>query len=158
MNKTAIPHPFNDWTDGATVRIKTKGPGRLPTRKVETTGRTNISLTRTQALRLVGAALRGEETYIAYEGEDIIRIFPYLDADTGRMISLAETLGNFRSKLFTGLKLNITSLKGKRQISRDEFDYQMAKARNTKRDHVTPETLVRCPRCGKEFKVGKSLA
>ena len=25
------------------------------------------------------------------------------------------------------------------------------------RDHVTPETVVACPRCGHEFKVGKSL-
>lgn len=158
MSKTAIHLPIADWTDGATVRIKSKGPGRLPMRKVETTGSTRVKLNRTQLTRLVGATHRGEETYIAYEGEDIIRIFPYLDADTGRMFLLAKTLGNFRSKMFTGQKLRLTSPNGRKELSRDEFNEMVESARNEKREHVTPETLVRCPRFGKEFKVGKSLA
>ena len=34
---------------------------------------------------------------------------------------------------------------------------QECRSEAPKRDHVTPETVVTCPRCGYEFKVGKSL-
>ncbi len=156
-NKPTLNELLTDWTEAATVRVKSKGPGHLPSRKVPTTGSAHVKLTRAQVYNILRSVARGEETFIDYEGESIIRIYPHLDADSG-MISLAETLGNFRNKMFTGLRLKLTSPKGKREISREEYDYRMAKVRSSRRDHVTPETLVRCPRCGKEFKVGKSLA
>ncbi len=152
-----MDHAITDWSYAATVRIKNKGAGRLPTRRVPVTGTTKVKLNRTQVMRLVGSVCRGEEAFISYGGEDIIRIYPYLDARTDQMVSLAETLGNFRSKLFTGLKLNFTSAHGGRDIPREEFDLIMAQARASRRAHVTPDTLVTCPKCGTEFRVGKKL-
>ena len=52
--------------------------------------------------------------------------------------------------------------KGARKIAKAEAMERFAlsklpRAQRAERDHVTPETVVACPRCGYEFKVGKSL-
>ena len=43
------------------------------------------------------------------------------------------------------------------ELGRGGLGRDMGKGPRQERAHVTPETVVACPRCGFEFKVGKSL-
>ena len=100
------------------------------------------------------------EVRLAIGGEDAIRLYPCAATDFKTMFVAAETMGEFRHAAYRGRHLSFTSRNGRRKVEEDEIEERVSRACRTggNRAHVSPEKLVRCPKCGFEFKVGKSLS
>lgn len=146
-----------NWDRGAEVLVKTRGRGRLPSRKVKTTGIERIKLTAGQIMEVVRLLREGRDVRFAYEGEDAWRIFPCLNAD-GKMVAVAQSMGSFRLNTYVGKKVRLMSANGRRELEPGEYERRVRKAREERLACVTPDTTVSCPKCGYSFRVGKKLA
>ena len=106
----------------------------------------------------------GLDVHLAFGDEACVRFFACATEDGKRMFVAAQTMGTFRTATYDGLVVSYTSEKGARKIPKAEAMERFALSKmpraqegGQERDHVTPETVVACPRCGYEFKVGRSL-
>ena len=90
---------------------------------------------------------------------DIIRLFPCVKTDMKTMFVTAQSMGDFRECI--GDK-KVRSIHCGKEISDNEVSrlkneqtkaYKEARRRLT----VSPDTMVTCPKCGTEFRVGKQL-
>ena len=156
-NRTRIE--CTDWDEEVPVATWTKGCGRKPARKVLTKGVAKVELTKAQTERIAKMLGSGREVRLAIGGEDAIRLYPCAATDFKTMFVAAETMGEFRHAAYRGRHLAFTSRNGGRNVGEDEIEERVSRACRTggNRAHVSPEKLVRCPKCGFEFKVGKSL-
>ena len=93
------------------------------------------------------------------EGRDVLRLFPCMNTDFTEMFVSAQTLGDFRHKTLEGIKWHTTYHGSDR--SNDEVRELNDTVRdvNSKRKfiEVTPDTVIECPNCGTEIRVGKAL-
>ena len=149
-----------DWDEEVPVATWTKGCGRKPARKVLTKGVAKVELTKAQTERIAKMLGSGMEVRLAVGGEDAVRLYPCAATDFKTMFVAAETIGEFRHAAYRGRHLSFTSRNGARNVGEDEIEERVSRACRTggNRAHVSPEKLVRCPKCGFEFKVGKSLS
>ena len=150
-----------NWDDdGMTVRLS--GGGEKVRRKVLTNGVTLIPVDRATANDIIHHLRFGNEVRLIFpEMEDAIRLFPCMDQKRERMSVIAQTMGDFREVL-ADKKVRLVH-KGK-EVSR-KYLGEMEKharemrlgqyARAVERAHVTPDTVVECPKCGFEFRVGR---
>ena len=147
-----------NWDEEVPVATWTKGRRRTPARKVLTKGVAKVELTKAQTARIARMLGMGMEVRLAAAGEDAIRLYPCAATDFRTMFVAAETMGEFRHAVYRNRSLAFTSRKGRRRVDEEEIAERVVRAgRDDARAHVSPETVVRCPKCGFEFKVGKSL-
>ena len=100
---------------------------------------------------------------IADLGESV-RLIPVLDKSCKIMHVTAQSMGKFNSELLADKK--VTVIHRDRELSEKETENlvsaQAAKFdpefRRAERYHVSPDTVVTCPNCGTEFRVGKQLS
>ena len=149
-----------NWNDEVLVATWAKGRGKKPSRKVMTNGTERIGLSDRMGERVVGLLSRGMEVRLEIAGEDAIRLYPCAMADFKTMFVATEAMGDFRHAPYRGRKLAFTSKRGRRRIGEEEIGRRVARACGTaqERPHVTPDTVVTCPKCGAEFRVGKTLS
>ena len=148
--------PVGKWE--ATVSLISKGRNRADMcRKVRTNGTKRID-----AADIIADAmnqLRGgfEVRLLDAEGNEAIRLYPCLDADYTEMFAAAQTMGEFRH----GLKdIGFTMERAGSCANREEATAARARrsrAIKARRLNVTPDTIVVCPKCGTEIRVGKTL-
>jgi len=106
--------------------------------------------------------LAGKEVRICNQrfGE-AIRLYPCLNSDYSEMFAAAQTIGEFRKSL-KDVKFKMVhcgmDVDPKEALKDKEFRKQAIAEKRQKRVNVTPDTIVSCPECGTEFRVGKSLA
>ena len=148
-----------DWDEEVPVATWTKGCGRKPARKVITKGVAKVELTKAQTERIAKMLGSGMEVRLAVGGEDAVRLYPCAATDFKTMFVAAETMGEFRHAVYRGRHLAFTSRHGRREVCEEEIAERVGRAcrEGGGRAHVSPESVVRCPKCGFEFKVGKSL-
>lgn len=150
--------PVGDWD--AEVNIKSRGPNRADTRrKVKTNGIREFYSTR--IADIIAAVRRGYEVrVIDDDGHHAVRFYPCLDADYACMFIAAQTMGNFRHSL-SDIPFRMMHCGEEVSGTEAERDRKNAQARlrreNDSRVNVTPDTVVTCPECGTEFRVGKVL-
>ena len=149
-----------DWDEDVPVATWAKGRRRMPARKVITRGVAKVELTGRQTERIAKMLASGMEVRLAMGGEEAIRLFPCAATDFRTMFVAAETMGGFRHEVYRGRSLAFTSRRGARRVGRDEVDERVERvcAERKGRVHVTPDTVVACPKCGFEFRVGKTLS
>jgi hypothetical protein len=148
-----------NWDEEVSVATWAKGRARKPARKVLTRGVAKVELTKGQMGGITKMLGSGMEVRLDFGGEDAIRLYPCAATDFRTMFVAADTMGEFRHAVYRGKSLSFTSRRGRRAVSREEVEERVGRVETARQEraHVTPETLVACPRCGFEFKVGKSL-
>ncbi len=146
----------DNWDEGAEVRVKPNGDGRLPSRKVVTTGVFEIKLTKAQMTALTTHARQGQEVRFTYDGESVWRVFPVLEL-SGKLAASVQSMNPFRQTLYKDKTVRLTTQRGTRKVERDVYEKRIEKARSFRRENISPDTLVTCPNCGTEFRVGKKL-
>lgn len=107
---------------------------------------------------------RGYEVRLCDEHErDAIRIYPLADKDCKTMYPQAATMGDFRKYALAGKTLRVKN--NDRELSDAEAVKLVREQRNrhevaelSQMACVTPDTVVKCPNCGTQFRVGKTLA
>ena len=150
-----------DWV--ADVKVETGGITHIPTRKVLTKSTKQIQLSKSQAVNIADSLQKGCEVRLTAFGKEAIRLYPCLDKDYKAMFVAAQSMGDFRSGTYNGIKFKIA--KRHRKSERDwtpedfrELSKKTNKERNRRIYHsVTPDTMVTCPECGFEFRVGKPM-
>ena len=148
-----------NWNDEVLVATWAKGRGKKPSRKVMTNGTERIGLSDRMGERVVGLLSRGMEVRLEIGGEDAIRLYPCAMADFKTMFVATEAMGDFRHAPYRGRRLAFTSRRGRRAISREEVEERVERVEQARQEraHVTPDVVVKCPSCGTEFRVGKTL-
>lgn len=161
MNKNSETRiECTDWDEEVPVATWAKGRRRMPARKVITKGVAKVELTGRQTERIAKMLASGMEVRLAMGGEEAIRLFPCAATDFRTMFVAAETMGGFRHEVYRGRNLAFTSRRGARRVGRDEVEERVGRVCGERKDrvHVSPDTVVACPRCGFEFRVGRTLS
>ena len=147
----------DNW-DKPTVEVTAKGKGRMPARKVVTNGVVRFQID--SALTFAKHNLRlGKEVRLTEDGEDAIRLIPVMDTAFDKILVCAQTMGDFRDKTLADKKARFTRCG-------NDVSYEAVKAFVEKKkaeipdggECVTPDTMVKCPKCGYSFRVGRRLA
>ena len=148
-----------NWDEAVPVSTWAKGRTRKPARKVLTKGVAKVKLTSGQMSNITKMLGSGMEVRLDFGGDAAIRLYPCAAPDFKTMFVAADTMGEFRHAPYRGRNLAFTSKHGARSVSREEVEERVERVESARveRAHVTPETVVACPKCGFEFKVGKSL-
>jgi len=147
--------PVAEWA--ASVHATSRGPNRADMkRKVRTRGVKKIDvldlLDETREYLRAGYEVR----FRSERDGEAIRLYPCLDADYRTMFVAAMTMGSFRQ--------SIGDIPFRMEHCGETVDpvaENAAKARKaetireTRRNNVTPDTVVTCPNCGAEFRVGE---
>ncbi|MCR5414936.1 MAG: hypothetical protein K6F50_09475 [Kiritimatiellae bacterium] len=148
----------DNWDEGVEVKLRERGKHRLPERKVITTGIAEIDLTKRQMDLLVAYARQGRDVRLTYGSssakESICRFIPCLDKD-GNLISTAQTMQPFRGRLYEGKRVSITTRRGGDDVTKEDVVRRIREIQRARREQVSPDTLVTCPECGTEFRVGR---
>ena len=148
-----------NW-DGPTVKVKSKGRGVLPARKVVTRGVVRIGAT--QLLHDVRVSLRrGVEVRLVENREDAVRFIPLMDSKkTDKMLVNAKAMGDFCERTLSDKKARFMQY-GK-EVSVEEVkayvERKKSETHNCECDFVTPDTMVECPKCGYSFRVGRKAS
>ena len=148
--------PVGKWE--ATVSLSSKGSNRADMRrKVRTNGIRRIDASDIIADAMNQLRAGFEVRLLDAERKDAIRLYPCLDADYTQMFAAAQTMGEFRH----GLKdIGFTMKRSGNFANREEATEARARrssAIKARRQNVTPDTIIVCPKCGTEIRVGKTL-
>jgi len=91
-------------------------------------------------------------------GDDAIRFFPCADKFCEKIEVVATTMGEFRNSLSD---IPMRRVMHRKECSAEEVSEAISehyeKRNKSARQNVTPDTVVTCPSCGTEFRVGKQL-
>lgn len=138
-----------------TVRIKRKGKGHVLSRKVvnEIETRTVIIPELDEVLAALNEA-PCEIRLATSDGREAIRLYRCLTPKLDEQFIAAQTMGDFRHGISDDRKVRFTHRN--KTVTKKEVE-RMSDRVKAERVHVTPDTLVECPKCGYEFRVGKSL-
>jgi len=148
--------PVAKWE--ASVHATLQGPGRADMkRKVRTRGVKTIDVLDLFEETLIYLR-KGYEVRLTSQCDgEAIRLYPCLDADYKTMFVAAMTMGSFRQSI-GDIPFRMEHC-GETVDPTTECEAKQRKAetiRETRRN-VTPDTVVTCPKCGNEFRVGKVL-
>ena len=150
----------DNW-DRPTVNVQSQGRGVSPARKVITRGVESIDCGAT--IEAASALLRqGKEVRLrSKDQEDAIRLIPMIDAKTNKMYVDARTLkGSFRDKTLADKTARF--VRRGTEVSAETVDsyadMKKAETPNGAGAEVTPDSTVKCPKCGCRFRVGRRLA
>lgn len=148
--------PVGEWEADVTAKRNGRTNAALR-RKVKTVGIKQLDVADLFD-EVRGYLRRGYEVRLTSKNDgEAIRLYPCLDADFTQMFVAAMTMGAFRTSL-ADIRFR-TSHCGQ---SVDPADERTAKGERAERiaaarQSVTPDTVVTCPKCGTEFRVGKVL-
>ena len=150
----------DNW-DKPTVRVKSHGKGHLPARKVVTRG--VIRVDASVLLESVRATLRsGYEVRLVRDGNDAVRFIPMMDKESDTMLVNARAMGSFRDCTLADKKARYIQYGSEVSYEEVQSFTEMKKAEIPDRGgdikSVTPDTIVKCPKCGYSFRVGRRLA
>ena len=150
----------SNWDPVTNVK-KGGNSGRIP-RKLVGRGIVTISNKTTDALlrKIAENARMGIETRLAYsDGKWGVRFVQMVTPDLKRIELVARVAKESQLGTCLAEKKPIIVHCG-RQIDEDEADELVNEARgkDKKRAWVTPDTMVECPKCGFEFRVGRKEA
>ena len=139
------------------VEVRSKGHGYAPRRKVVTEKETLRYEIRD--LDDIMADLRaGHEVRLTYRDQDCIRLFPLMDTRCKGMNVIAQSMGYFRDCL-SDIKPKIIKVSRKecKEIEATDVNQMTERAhlQRAERTWVTPDTVVACPKCGFEFRIGR---
>ena len=142
-----------NWDKEQPTTINRKGDRvsrKVLTRKV-------VRINAARILEAVVDQLRqGNEVRLCDGDNDAIRLYPCLQQDMKTMFVACSSMGEFRNSL-NDKKAKLFRL-GEERSAKDMVEFQKAVAEEIKScKHVSPSTIVRCPKCGEEFRVGKQL-
>lgn len=99
---------------------------------------------------------QGNEVRVCNGDCDAVRFYPCLEKDMKTMFIACSSMGDFRDSL-ADKKAKLFRL-GEERSAQDMREFQIAVHDEAKlRKNVTPSTIVKCPNCGEEFRVGKQL-
>ena len=148
-----------NWDEEIHVATWSKGRTRMPARKVLAKGIAEVELTLSQTVRITRLLSSGMEVRLPMGDDGAVRLYPCADSDFRSMYVAASTMGRFRRAVYRGRKLAFTSRRGRRAISREEVEERVERVEQARQEraHVTPDVVVKCPSCGTEFRVGKTL-
>lgn len=93
-------------------------------------------------------------------GEEALRFIPIVERDMKTVTLVAQTMGSFRGSLNDKeVKPFYRGEEVTRKKAKDMGDKELEHQRewSKTRLNVSPDTLVTCPKCGTEFRVGKEL-
>lgn len=143
----------------AKVSAKSSGPHRADMRrKVMTRGVKTIDvLDLFEEAKLL--LRQGYEVRLASENDgEAIRLYPCLDANYAQMFVAAMTMGGFRQSVgdipFCMVHCGETVDLEEERVAKER---KAETIRRQSRQNVSPDTVVTCPKCGTEFRVGKVL-
>lgn len=98
--------------------------------------------------------MAGKEVRLGKATEGI-RLFPLVEKDYKTVKVIAQTFGDFRNALDDEpFELTDDSVSVEDAVKRREADLKRSHSKLS----VSPDTMVTCPACGTEFRVGKQLA
>ena len=159
-NKETVPRFEGCNWDEPVVNVQRNGTKTTLHRKVLTRGVKTLCVG--NVMKEVKALLRrGIEVRLSDEyGNEAVRFFPLASTDCKKMFVKAQAMGNFGHCL-ADKKLRVRHC-GKeigKAETKELVDEQSSAYSDTKPDRpsVTPDTVVTCPNCGTEFRVGRSM-
>ena len=169
MNKETTTENERYGCDNWDPEVRVKRHGKHPSlqRKVLTRGIVRIE--RPRLLELITEKLRkGLEVRITgVDGGDAIRFFPLAGTDCKSMFPKAQAMGDF-AKCLGDKRLTVVTGSDRRELDDVEIGRKIAAQKeryveeyertHADRPSVTPDTVVTCPNCGTEFRVGRQLA
>ena len=142
------------------------------TRKVASTGNVEYVLPAGAEESFIRMMREGKEITLCFrsrngDAKPLVRFYAVMKTDFSGMYVSAQTLGEFRTDTLEGIKSKIIhrtqtgdhkpheiSAKEANGMWRDINDKVRNDARE-KREWVSPDTVVECPKCGYEFRVGR---
>lgn len=138
------------WETSAPVQVRSNGAKKSLSAKVSTTG--VVVLRDARIWWAIKDSLRhGKEVRLADAGgNEFVRFFPMINIKENTLYPVAQTIGVFRKTAYDQIA-PCYSWRGK------EVAASGVKAANEIRDFasVTPDRVVRCPKCNYVFRVGK---
>ena len=151
MSKPTTRLSGTNWDPVVNVKFQGVTKAAL-SRKVVTTGIETVECE--ELLKTIAAWLRsGKEVRLG----DAIRIYPCMDVGLKSMFPAAQTIGDFRNLL---RDKKTQAIHCGKSVKKDVI-VKKAKERNeeykSNRIEVTPDTMVVCPVCGSEIRVGKAV-
>ena len=139
------------WEENAALAaLQRHGAGRKPAVKVKT--KEICRITDGELWFKIKTKLReGCEVRLADAGgNEFVRFYPLVNIDTDRLYPCAQTMGVFRQTAYEGIVPRYS--KRGRQLSEDEVE---TAKEIVDLPSVTPDKVVRCPKCGAMIRVGK---
>ena len=149
-----------EWEPEAKIK-RSGGHYTAPARKLLTKGVAQLCYP-TMLKEVLDKLRSGYEVRLTYwKGNDAIRIFPILSTDLKTVYPHAQTMGVFRHALedlkpkvyHKGELLDDVRIRMEKNVQMDKYN----KFKEQQRLSVTPDTMVTCPNCGTEFRVGSKL-
>ena len=136
--------PVNIHRDTRNIRRK------VLTRKI-------IRINAARVLEAIIEKLRqGNEVRLCDGDTDAVRFYPCIKQDMKTMFVACSSMGDFRDSL-SDKKAKLFRF-GEERSAKDMVEFQEAVAKEVMTcKHVSPSTMVRCPKCGETFRVGKQL-
>lgn len=153
----------DDW-DKLEVRVKA-GSDRTAAlrRKVKTLGKTTIGATDILKIAICHLRSGNEVGLVDSQGNTCIRLYPVASKDCKRIYVAAQAMAAL-SQCMTDKKPVVMSGRGHAEKEMEASKLEgLIKAQEKKyedcrgRVNVSPDTVVECPKCGYEFRVGKKL-
>ena len=146
---------------GFHVDVTSSGRGKKPARKVLTKGIKTVNLWPYTCKEIQDLLRKGYELRLMLGGskENAVRLFPMMSADLKRIEVHAATLKWFREETLSGKKA-VFRRRGT-EVSRATVEYFTAEKLSQRaggeadEEAVTPDPLVKCPKCGYRFRVGR---
>ena len=161
-NENGEPRVEGEWDAEVSIKRQKDRTHQSMARKVLTNGVIKIPVYSLACnSKVISHHLRcGKEVLLTDERENpIIRLFPCMNTDFTEMYVSAQTLGDFRHKTLEGIKWHTTYCGSDR--SNDEVRELNDAVRSINKERkfieVTPDTIIECPKCGTEIRVGKVL-
>lgn len=146
---------------GFHVDVTSSGRGKKPARKVLTKGIKTVNLWPYTCKEIQDLLRKGYELRLMLGGskENAVRLFPMMSADLKRIEVHAATLKWFREETLEGKKA-VFRRRGT-EVSRATVEHYTAEKLGQRaggeadEEAVTPDPLVKCPKCGYRFRVGR---
>lgn len=157
MNTTERRFTGTNW-DEPEVKAKKRSAKRADlSLKVLPRGRKTI-----KCAKLINDLIRnlrmGFDVYLSNDEGDAVRLYACMKSDCSTMFVTAQTMGKFRNSL-SDKKAKVTyrgkEVDGETLATEAKERHEEYKA---SRLEVTPDTIVICPECGAEIRVGKSMS
>ncbi len=142
--------------DEVTVALRPHGRGKGVTRSVKMQGVAEWSIREREFLALMGNIGNMRRVRLQYDGKTLVEFEAVLDKDCRTLRTAAKVCEPLLSAPLFGKNIAYTSEFGTKRYTKKEVAKIIRNAK-AKRRNVTPDTVVKCPECGAEFRVGKQL-
>ena len=143
-----------DWDNECQIKIERGGNRGALRRMIPTRG--TVTIDATAILDSVKEQMRkGYDVRLTCGGKEAVRFFPFASADCKSILVRIQPLGSAADWL-KDKKITVKHRGEKKSSSEIEALYREAREKDHKaHDYVTPDTMVTCPNCSYEFRVGR---